>query len=80
MTDPNSPLTRARQWLATRLQPHPDPGEAWCVRCVLSGRRTLVLSPDATTRHERAHGEHAPEHEVLILTSLPGDGDGGDQP
>jgi hypothetical protein len=55
MADPNSRLTQLRAFLAAVLEPKPDPGEAWCMDCVLNGGRTMVLSADGTKAHAAEH-------------------------
>jgi hypothetical protein len=54
MTDPNSPWIRFRRWLANKILPTPDPGEAWCIDCDVEGR-TVVLPADGTRQHVESH-------------------------
>lgn len=55
MTKPNSLTTKVRRFLARRLDPRPDGGEAWCINCALSNRKTVVLSVDGIKQHAEKH-------------------------
>jgi hypothetical protein len=57
MSNPNSLWTRYRRILAALIEPHPDPGEGWCVDCSLNGGRTVVLPADGLEEHTELHGD-----------------------
>ena len=63
---PDSPVTRLRRWLANRIQVSPAPGEAWCLRCQLNGRHTLIVNADSWTRHARQHNAELPGVPIRI--------------
>lgn len=72
MTDPNSPLTRLRWWIVRRVQPSPDPGEAWCVGCCLKGGRTIVVSADGHKEHAYLHhNTEGHDHRMEIIVAWP---------
>lgn len=67
MADPRRRLTRFRWWLARRIEPQPDPGEAWCIGCTLNNGRLLILSVDGTEAHLEEHkGQPAPDKVVIV--------------
>jgi hypothetical protein len=66
MARPGSTLTAFRVWLAARIDPQPDPGEGWCMRCSMNGGRTLVLSADGTHAHARDHQDSPDEGQHFV--------------
>lgn len=76
MANPNSLLTRLRRYAVTRLQPAPDPGEAWCVGCTLNGGRTLIISADGFRDHSAEHTNSEGSGYVEIIARWPGNRSG----
>ena len=68
MADPDSRLTGFRRWLAQRIEPLPDAGEAWCVDCTLNGGRTALLS---ATGYEDHASRHPSDEEISIRAVFP---------
>lgn len=71
MTKPNSLATKVRFWLAVRLDPQPDAGEAWCYACSLNNRRTLLIPADGMEKHVRLHRDTEGNKFVRLKTSWP---------
>jgi hypothetical protein len=71
LTDPDSALSRLRDWLAQKLMTAPDPGEAWCMRCALNDGRTLVVTADGWRDHVRLHQDEPGTQEVSVKASWP---------
>lgn len=69
MPKPNSLTTKLRQTLARRIEPWPDPNEAWCMNCKLNGGRTLVLPATGLSQHNAKHRGQG--HEITIKTRIP---------
>lgn len=72
VANPRSWLTRARLRLARWVEPDPDPGEAWCLGCVLNGGVTAVLPADGHERHAELHAGQDGAHVVQIRVNWPG--------
>lgn len=67
--NPNSLVTRLRWALGTWIQPTPDPGEAWCIRCSINGGRHAILVPGAERLHAEEHGRRGARGEVTIISA-----------
>lgn len=67
VANPNSLITRLRIWLANHLDPMPDPGEGWCIRCSLNGGRTLLTSADGMRDHAEAHGSSGCRYRITLV-------------
>ncbi len=55
MNDPNSWLTKARRWLARKIDVKPDAGEGWCLSCCLNGGSTKIISSENLREHVELH-------------------------
>lgn len=62
MADPNSLLTWARFRVARWIEPMPDPGEAWCMNCMMNGGRTLVVAVNNHRDHSVVHADAIRNH------------------
>lgn len=71
ITDPDSAVTRLRDWLSRKIAPSSVPGEAWCMRCELNNGRTLIVSADGWTDHVRRHHDLPGTHYVSVRASWP---------
>ncbi len=58
MAQPNSLLTIVRRWLALKIHPFPDVGEAWCVNCAVNGGKTTIISAMGMEHHINAHDKN----------------------
>lgn len=66
MTKPNSRITRFRIWLSRKLDPYPDAGEAWCIKCSLNDRKNVVLSAEGVDQHDAMHQQTPGNHTIWI--------------
>lgn len=85
MANPHSVITRARLALAQWLDPHPDPGEAWCMGCKINGGRTVVLNAHGHREHVYAHrdessGKTATSISMRVNYGQVGDSVDGEEP
>jgi hypothetical protein len=67
VSKPNSVTTRIRQRIVKVVEPYPDPGEAWCIRCSLNERRTLIISVHGVPEHLLKHVDADDQGIVKIL-------------
>ena len=73
MARPDSLTTRLRILIARRLEPMPDPGEAWCVGCSMNDGRTLVVSVNGIWDHAKKHEGGACAFRAASMTFGPGE-------
>jgi hypothetical protein len=72
MANPDSLLTRFLWKLAAWIQPVPDMGEGWCLRCSLNNGKATVIDADFMQEHVGLHfAVDDPKHEIRIVTRKP---------